>query len=995
MNIPNPGANDDSIKGATYSAEGLPEGLTIDPNNGTISGKATTPGKYTVTVKTSVPDKDSGEPAVGTSQYVALVTDSPLADGAVNSGYNQKVVPTPQEGYVFKNVSAKFIDTKAIDGLTIKEDQITGTPTAEVEATEENPNVQVTYDIYKLNSKGEEVLIKEGHVDKVPLSIKTGKAKNYEPEYKEATGKVGEEATVGAPSFTDKDGKPATPDKVTYELGKDAPQGAKINDDGSVTYTPTTDDLGRTVEIPVVVKYSDGTTDDVVAKIKVDEAQNKSYEPEYDEVNAKAGEKATSSPKFKNADGADTQKPENAKFTLGNGAPEGASVDETSGVVTYQPTIDKAGSTVKVPVVVTYKDGSTDNVDASFKVAEADNLNYEPDYKSVTAQVKYPVTVEAPKFLDKDDKEANPQPTGMTFVIEEGFTVNGEIKIDPNTGAITYTAVDADKDTVIEVPVVVTYADGSKESVKAKIDVPSDANFYDPKANPLTTEQGTVPAAEDGVTIDNNPPEGTTYTWEAVPKVNTSGKTTGTVKVTYPDGTEDFVEVPVTVTESTSKKTTVDDTNIKPVDSTDEKQGTGIIVTNPDEKTTVSAKDANGKDVTPVINKVTGEIEVTPGTDATGPITVTVTDSDLPEGKKDIEVPVAEKSAQPKVTAPTAGDQTISGTGTPGARVNLTLKRVEDIPIANDVAVKDDGTWTAEVPAGILLKENDTVVATQKEDGKSVSDPVEATPAVDKSELQTEVDKENTTKDTDKYKNADQGKKDAYDKALEDAKKVLGDPNASQDDINKAKDALKAAEKALNGKTSDDDNTGGNDGYRPGHGGSDVFDGIFKRHDYTPTYPVKTVVSEKTKYGTPVRDTLWYVFHINEFEYEVVRNGVVTKRLMDVTPVLQNGRTMLPLRYVAEALQADVKWDAKTRTATFTKDGLTASIQIDSDEIVLSNGKTVKMDSKPLNINDRILVSVTNVANVFGLTNGNTQDKADQDIEWEQQDKSATIYIRR
>ena len=185
-------------------------------------------------------------------------------------------------------------------------------------------------------------------------------------------------------------------------------------------------------------------------------------------------------------------------------------------------------------------------------------------------------------------------------------------------------------------------------------------------------------------------------------------------------------------------------------------------------------------------------------------------------------------------------------------------------------------------------------------------------------------------------------------------------------------------------------------GYRPGYfDGSYNIPGIRYRDHKTPTHPVYVTVPEKTETGVKVHDTLWYVFHINEFQYEVVRNGVVTKRLMDVTPVLQNGRTMLPLRYVAEALQADVKWDAKTRTATFTKDGLTASIQIDSDEIVLSNGKTVKMDSKPLNINNRILVSVTNVANVFGLTNGNTKDKADQDIEWEQQDKSATIYIRR
>lgn len=182
-------------------------------------------------------------------------------------------------------------------------------------------------------------------------------------------------------------------------------------------------------------------------------------------------------------------------------------------------------------------------------------------------------------------------------------------------------------------------------------------------------------------------------------------------------------------------------------------------------------------------------------------------------------------------------------------------------------------------------------------------------------------------------------------------------------------------------------------GYRPGY--DDGGYNFGRKHEYVPTFPVYTSVPEKTHTAVPVRDTLWYVFRINDFEYEVVRNGVVTKRLMDVTPVLQNNRTMLPLRYVAEALQADVKWDAKTRTATFTKNGLTATIQIDSDEIVLSNGKTIKMDSKPLNINDRILVSVTNVANVFGLTNGNTLDKIDQDIEWEQQDKSATIYIRR
>ncbi|QQT91777.1 leucine-rich repeat protein [Peptoniphilus harei] len=114
---------------------------------------------------------------------------------------------------------------------------------------------------------------------------------------------------------------------------------------------------------------------------------------------------------------------------------------------------------------------------------------------------------------------------------------------------------------------------------------------------------------------------------------------------------------------------------------------------------------------------------------------------------------------------------------------------------------------------------------------------------------------------------------------------------------------------------------------------------------------------------------------------------------MDVAPFIENDRTMMPLRYVAEALSCDVKWDNKTRTASFTKDGVTASIQIDGDEIVLSNGEKVKMDSKPIIKNDRLCVSLTNVAKVFNLTNGNTKDKIDQDIEWDQESKTVTINL--
>ncbi len=37
-----------------------------------------------------------------------------------------------------------------------------------------------------------------------------------------------------------------------------------------------------------------------------------------------------------------------------------------------------------------------------------------------------------------------------------------------------------------------------------------------------------------------------------------------------------------------------------------------------------------------------------------------------------------------------------------------------------------------------------------------------------------------------------------------------------------------------------------------------------------------------------------------------------------VVPIIMNGRTLLPLRFVAEAIALDVKWNATARTVTIT-----------------------------------------------------------------------------
>ncbi|WP_168164673.1 hypothetical protein, partial [Corynebacterium sp. HMSC067D03] len=80
-------------------------------------------------------------------------------------------------------------------------------------------------------------------------------------------------------------------------------------------------------------------------------------------------------------------------------------------------------------------------------------------------------------------------------------------------------------------------------------------------------------------------------------------------------------------------------------------------VTNPDNDTKVSAKDEDGNDV-PVKIDEDGNVVVTPGKDVDGPITVTITDPDLPDGKVEVEVPVKDHEKGRDDNGSNASDKT-------------------------------------------------------------------------------------------------------------------------------------------------------------------------------------------------------------------------------------------------------------------------------------------------------------------------------------------------
>lgn len=91
----------------------------------------------------------------------------------------------------------------------------------------------------------------------------------------------------------------------------------------------------------------------------------------------------------------------------------------------------------------------------------------------------------------------------------------------------------------------------------------------------------------------------------------------------------------------------------------------------------------------------------------------------------------------------------------------------------------------------------------------------------------------------------------------------------------------------------------------------------------------------------------------------VILNG---KQLeFDVEPTLINSRTMVPMRVIFEALGADVDWDGTTQTAIGVTKNTTIKITIGKDYL-LKNDNIVVLDSPAVVISGRTLVPVRAIA---------------------------------
>lgn len=93
-------------------------------------------------------------------------------------------------------------------------------------------------------------------------------------------------------------------------------------------------------------------------------------------------------------------------------------------------------------------------------------------------------------------------------------------------------------------------------------------------------------------------------------------------------------------------------------------------------------------------------------------------------------------------------------------------------------------------------------------------------------------------------------------------------------------------------------------------------------------------------------------------------NGQVVRS--DVTPSLKNGRVMVPLRWVAEALQADVQWDRDKRAVLIDTSAKQVSEGRGRDIGLWVEGRKLTPDVPPVVQRGRTLVSVRVIAEALG-----------------------------
>lgn len=360
----------------------------------------------------------------------------------------------------------------------------------------------------------------------VPITIKEPMSKTNKPNTKEVEKHYGSKKDDIEKSIK----STSNGGGISWPTGK-VPTGNTTIEISDKTKIPSGTEPG-TYEVPVKITYSDNSVGYETVKVKIGDPQSKSYNPQGNTITFDYNSKPNTDIS-KEITGVGNGK--GISFGKNITRPEGANIaiDNPNNI----PNGTKAGD-FTVPVTITYKDGSEDHTVVKVKINKPQSETNNPTVTNITKEYgKTTNEAEVKKHVTFDGSK--PNPTSVT--VENASDIpNGKTPGDVN------------------INVSIEYSDGSKSHVTVKVTTGDpDTKTYAPSASEVKKNRGDKITAEDiqkavktSTVNGKTAPKGTKVKLvneNNLPDMTKTGTTNVPVKVTYPDGSEVVLEVPVVV----------------------------------------------------------------------------------------------------------------------------------------------------------------------------------------------------------------------------------------------------------------------------------------------------------------------------------------------------------------------------------------------------------------------------------------------------------------
>ena len=444
---------------ASVEVSGLPDGVTYDSENSTITGTPTTPGEYEAVVDIITKDEKVQQDRVKISVKDPAATSDETTPAEPTTEPSTSGETTPAEPTTDPSTSGE-----PTSGETTPVEPTSGASTSDQPTTEPSTSGEPTTERTTDPTATDQPTTGEP----TPADPTVGESSTSEPTAGETTAAPTDQGGVyewkpiivkaGNTAAGEPEREPAEPVVITADA--DAPEWVTVNQDGRIDVNPPRGTAPGTYSFGVTT--ATGERDTITVEVTALDADDKRVEMEYNDDYLRAGETASNQPPRANItrDGVEYAKQpmlKGTKFALANPdvKPYNESVDPETGAVTVTAPIDQvADAPIEVEILVTYPDGTTATVVATFYADPAPlNQTNQPAYEQGKG-AQPGRTVSVKQIADLPDK------TEFSLADPTADFKGWDIRVNLETGSILATAPEENPQP-IDIPIRATYTDGT------------------------------------------------------------------------------------------------------------------------------------------------------------------------------------------------------------------------------------------------------------------------------------------------------------------------------------------------------------------------------------------------------------------------------------------------------------------------------------------------------------------------------------------------------